>query len=47
MTTTFPGALPPHSIRGSEHIALREPFRWVSQGLRDFPASPLSASPTD
>ena len=38
MTTMHPGVLASHP--GHEHIAAREPLRWVVQGVRDFRRAP-------
>lgn len=40
MMTMHSGALPSHPGHGAEHIALGEPLRWVSHGLRDFRRAP-------
>jgi uncharacterized membrane protein len=36
MTTMHSSVLSSHPGHGSEHIAVGEPLRWVSQGLHDF-----------
>lgn len=41
MTTLHPGAMPSHPGHGTSHIALGEPFRWLSLGLRDVRRVPF------
>lgn len=45
MTTMHSSALSPHPRHGAEHIAIGEPLRWVSQGLRDFRRVPAVGIP--
>lgn len=40
MTTLHSGAMPSQSGHGTSHIALGEPFRWLSHGLRDVRRAP-------
>ncbi len=40
MTTMHSGPMPSHPVRRSHPIALVEPLRWLSLGLRDFRRAP-------
>jgi len=45
MTTLHSSGLSSHPGHGAEHIAIGEPLRWVSQGLRDFRRVPAVGIP--